>query len=298
MATSPHEELGFPRNVDLLEQRIRAGIDLAQLEESKHIHTMRGPLKHRELASGMRGLFDPTLPTARRAQRENARKRVARKVAQVKTSLFSGLSDLEKSLRTTKTAATPRQRQAAKTQATNAINKLKATLRTAYMDAYLNGIRASGMGDVYAAPRFLSAEEQRWVKSAYIHEMRFFNRLIREIELGKPVASLRSRIDMYGDTVKSLFDSGIVAGAHPQSLIYWIRDKARENCADCIELEKNSPYTPRTVPTTPKAGLTRCLSRCCCTLVVKKGLGQKVSALVATQNPAAIARRLRDRRAR
>ena len=117
---------------------------------------------------------------------------------------------------------------------------------------------------------FLRKEENRWVNSAVIHEMRFLNRLLIEIDSGRSVDSLKGRINMYGNTVKSAYHAGVVAGAHPDVIIEWRVNKLAENCGDCLNLEKYGPYTKDNLPSTPKAGATRCLSNCKCTLIIRK----------------------------
>jgi len=48
------------------------------------------------------------------------------------------------------------------------------------------------------------------------------------------------------------------------------------NCPDCIEMSMGSPYRPDTLPTTPGAGDTKCLSNCQCNLRIRYDRPSKI----------------------
>jgi len=72
---------------------------------------------------------------------------------------------------------------------------------------------------------------------------------------------------MYGDALDSQFWNGYVAGIPDGVDIYWkLGTPKTEHCPDCLDIAAGSPYTKETLPTTPGAGHTRCLTRCYCSL--------------------------------
>lgn len=154
----------------------------------------------------------------------------------------------------------------------------KQLLKDAYTKAFQLGIKSSGVGRV--SGKFgtnLTKEEERWVKSAFSQEMRYFNQFFDQIVKGTSRQNILHRIKNYALTVNAIFEAGKVRSISAESLIYWVLHPA-EHCPDCLELSKRSPYTKYTLPTTPKAGVTRCLMNCKCTLRYKKATPEQLQA--------------------
>lgn len=143
--------------------------------------------------------------------------------------------------------------------------EIRGLFRKHYEMAYRRGIGTSiSLG--HENPALVSQEEARWLESAVRHEATYFNRLLDQVRNGKSPAAYRKRIKRYATTLESVFRSGQVAGQHPHTVIHWVVDTALENCPDCLALAKKGPFTKESLPTTPKAGATRCLDNCGCTL--------------------------------
>jgi hypothetical protein len=82
-------------------------------------------------------------------------------------------------------------------------------------------------------------------------------------------SALHSRAEMYGMALLGTAMAGWVGEQgrnDPKAQIYWVTDD--DPCSSCDLLSSQSPYTAETLPTTPAAGDTQCLSRCRCFLEV------------------------------
>tara|TARA_Y100000114_G_scaffold157143_1_gene187385 strand:- start:2339 stop:3886 length:1548 start_codon:yes stop_codon:yes gene_type:complete len=86
----------------------------------------------------------------------------------------------------------------------------------------------------------------------------------------KGAMGFAARINMYGQSLKSAFNSGAVFGGRPGEKIYW-RLGSCDHCADCPALHAGSPYNRNTLPTVPGNGDTICKTNCCCYLSFVSG---------------------------
>lgn len=86
----------------------------------------------------------------------------------------------------------------------------------------------------------------------------------------KGAMGFAARINMYGQALKSAFNSGAVFGGRPGEKIYW-RLGSCDHCGDCPALHAGSPYTRNTLPTVPGNGDTICKTNCCCYLSFVSG---------------------------
>jgi hypothetical protein len=140
---------------------------------------------------------------------------------------------------------------------------LKKELGVAYQEAYVFGQQSVGYtGD-------LMDEDLAFIKSFRRSENKFLNKFMGAIVADKLVMDRYERAKMYVDTIKTVFDHGRVEGAPPWVTIYWVPSRGAQHCPDCLILAVNSPYTKKTLPTTPRAGDTRCLSNCKCHLMIR-----------------------------
>lgn len=142
----------------------------------------------------------------------------------------------------------------------------KAILKNAYHKAYDLGSAASGMK---ALSNHRSNDETKWVESAWKDEQKYFNRFLKDISRGESVVRSSKRIEAYAAALRSVFDSSKVLQQPEGYLLYWVMESDIP-CEDCKLLHKLSPYTKWTIPTTPKAGRTRCLTRCYCKIRMEK----------------------------
>lgn len=141
-----------------------------------------------------------------------------------------------------------------------------------YKEAFLLGAKASG-NPFYKADVPLTDKDLSFLKGAVNKEATFFNRLLRDAKLQIQTGTLNKakinrRADMYGDAAKAQFWNGAVKGMGDNVEIHWVLGQA-EHCSDCPILASKT-YTWETLPTTPGAGDTACLSNCKCHLEIIK----------------------------
>lgn len=145
------------------------------------------------------------------------------------------------------------------------LKDLKDEFRNLYRTSFAMGLRGS---HAHLAPQqLLTPEDDRWIESAFRHEMRYFNSFLDQVLNGRLTPNqINWRLGLYMLAARSIYDAGRVTGSHPNSLIYWIYNPEAQHCESCLYLREHSPYTKRTLPTTPRSGATQCLSNCKCHL--------------------------------
>lgn len=100
-------------------------------------------------------------------------------------------------------------------------------------------------------------------------DVAYFRRFMESIEaMGRDV-----RLGMYGGGSDEAFFRGFASSMPSSAVINWRLGITERHCPDCIELAKNSPYSPtgrggNPLPTVPRGGDTQCLSNCLCSLDV------------------------------
>lgn len=143
--------------------------------------------------------------------------------------------------------------------------QMTATMKKAWKEVFLAGVRASGIGGQGPGKPLvqLTPEDEKWVRSAMKHEMQFLNGMLDAVVEESWVMPLEKRIGMYMDALESFFDSARVIGLPATSAIHWIIPKKDGRvCASCRYLADHSPYSKRTLPTVPRSGATLCLTNC------------------------------------
>lgn len=144
---------------------------------------------------------------------------------------------------------------------------VKSALRKSYREAFSLGLQSSG------APKYrvtVADSDLKFVDSAVREEMKYFNRLLTQIDQNKVRGKMMKRLGAYAEALKHVFYAGRVMGTPSGMVIDWIGPFDRNTCAGCWFLYRHSPYTKDTLPTTPRAGDTPCLNRCRCRLVMRK----------------------------
>ena len=144
------------------------------------------------------------------------------------------------------------------------INRSRVVFKNAYEKAYRLGTDASGLNFLD-----LPDEDMRWLQRVRSHEYKFLDKFADDIIAGRGSIPYETRADMYVDSIDSIFDAARVDAYPNEGTSIWWELGTTEHCGDCIDLAYNSPYRPDTLPTTPKAGATKCLSNCDCTLRVR-----------------------------
>lgn len=144
--------------------------------------------------------------------------------------------------------------------------EMTRAIKSHYYNAFKLGLQGAGLKHAMNFTEIrLTQEERAWVESAWQHEARYFARFFDDIVRDKSRTNVYRRIDMYVDTINSIYHAGVVRATPVDTIWHWILHPA-EHCDGCKLLAKYSPYTKFTLPTTPKAGATQCLSNCKCLL--------------------------------
>jgi len=143
---------------------------------------------------------------------------------------------------------------------------LKTALRSGYAQAFQMGLDSSGVSKYRVG---VSDMDREYVDKAVREEMRYFNKVIQRIDAGNLQGGLMNRLQAYAEALKHMYYAGRVMGTPSGMLIDWISPMDRSTCGGCKFLFEHSPYTKKTLPTTPRAGDTPCLNRCRCRLVMR-----------------------------
>lgn len=143
--------------------------------------------------------------------------------------------------------------------------RMVKVMKSAWRDVYLAGVRSSGVkGEGQGAPDLvhLKPGEDIWLKGDMAHEMRFLNKFIADVTEGTWKMPLERRASMYVDALNSFYESARVIGMPNNVVIHWTGPNNKVTCPGCRYLFEHNPYTKFTLPTTPRAGLTPCLTNC------------------------------------
>lgn len=108
-------------------------------------------------------------------------------------------------------------------------------------------------------------EELAYLKSEVDDEQTYLRGFAKLIKKVGDEQDHSARSTLYVKALDSVFAAGQVAGLPPNVRVHWRLGEA-EHCEDCVQLAMNSPYSPKDLPTIPRAGATVCLSHCKCTL--------------------------------
>ncbi len=145
-------------------------------------------------------------------------------------------------------------------------NDTKNSLFLAYREAYELGTKAAGFDKLKS---YLGSDEERWLASASKEEQKYLNSFIKDIIKGQSVSKVKQRIHNYAESLWTIFNSAKVIHLPPGVVIYWVLESDNP-CKSCRQLNKWSPFTRNTLPTTPRAGDTICRSNCWCRLRTEK----------------------------
>jgi len=104
-----------------------------------------------------------------------------------------------------------------------------------------------------------------YLRRASEEEMKYARQFGKDIKSGNMKMPRATRAAMYGQTLNGITWHAKVEEQPDDVRIDWVLG-AGEHCDDCIILAANSPYTKWNLPTSPRAGATRCLTHCKCKL--------------------------------
>lgn len=184
-------------------------------------------------------------------------------------------------------------------------HNLREMLREYYRSAFALGARASRNPRAVLGFGPTLPEEERFIQRAVEWEHQFLGRLIEEIVRRRPggpvifrgrrivpgtpgpsavvLPWINRRIANYLESVWSMFEAGKVAAAHPTTTVIHWELRSQSPCPECVLLHDFSPYIKRNLPTTPRAGDTRCLNNCRCTLRIEEASPDEVRMISSLQ---------------
>lgn len=136
-------------------------------------------------------------------------------------------------------------------------------MKRAWREVFIAGVRSAGIRgrNPHESIEF-SADDEKWLKSAVAHEMRFLNRFVKAVTEQTYKMPLDRRTGMYIDALGSFYDSARVMGMPATSVFRWTGKRDKRVCESCQYLKANNPYHKKNLPTTPRSGLTVCLTNC------------------------------------
>lgn len=162
---------------------------------------------------------------------------------------------------------------------TRFIREMKDELRLAYMESYKLGTKASGLTTAADLGGHIGADELRWIENVLSKEGKYFNKFLKAIVAGESTKRSKIRIHNYAQAIKSVFEASKILQLPSESIIHWVLE-SHNPCPDCRLLHRLSPFVRETLPTTPKAGSTRCLSWCFCRLRIVKAKSGEVDRVM------------------
>lgn len=158
------------------------------------------------------------------------------------------------------------------------------TMKTAWRDSFIAGIRAAGMpgesiGKGKLAVPDISPVDESWLKGAMTHEMGFLNGFLDAIVNDEVKIPLLQRTTMYVHALTSFYESARVIGLPSNVVLWWVGKNDGATCPGCRYMFENNPYSKFNLPTTPRAGLTPCLTNCRDRILVRRVDSGEVQAV-------------------
>lgn len=166
--------------------------------------------------------------------------------------------------------------------------------KTTVEKAFKLGMKAVGLVKPAGSEYDLTANEKKWIKSYINEELGYFKKFLRQIRNNPNRKDVKRRLGLYAAAMKSVYEAGRVLSVGPNVLITWTLE-SNNPCPDCVLIHKYNPYTPDTLPCTPKSGQTRCKSWCYCTLKITTATAAEVKKVRAKhRNPNWLLQKIRD----
>jgi len=150
--------------------------------------------------------------------------------------------------------------------------------------AYQLGTKSVGLVKPTGSLYDLTPSENRWIDSYIKEEFGYFKKFLAQAP-NISDKQLKYRLGLYAAAMRSVYESGRVLSVGEDVLITWVL-QSDEPCPDCQTLARNNPYTVNTLPTTPKAGQTRCRGNCYCSLKIDKVSKKEVDKVEKTHRSA------------
>lgn len=147
-------------------------------------------------------------------------------------------------------------------------HKAKGIFRQYYTMAFRLGRQAGGMVKLTGLPD-LRMEDKRWLESFLRKEFDYWKKFTQDVKKQAGTMPYAKRIEMYVQTLGSVYHTARVLEVPPQTLFFWKTEPA-EHCPHCLFLARKSPFTRGNLPTVPASGDTVCKSNCHCKLIARQ----------------------------
>lgn len=139
--------------------------------------------------------------------------------------------------------------------------KQRDAIKNSYQNSFLLGKRFSQIDELS-----LSSDEIKSIGYQVGQEMTFMSKFADDVMNNGGRMNYSRRMQMYVDGLLPLFMFGRLAYLPEDIEIQWLLGDTDKHCIDCLSFASNSPYNKKNLPTIPKAGGSRCLSNCRCSL--------------------------------
>jgi hypothetical protein len=146
--------------------------------------------------------------------------------------------------------------------------KMKRIFRKYYVQAFQLG-QLSDTGAFSTRMPTLKPEDKRWLETFLTKEYGYWAKFVKDIKGKKGKVNHEKRLEMYVQTLRSMYNSSRVIANPPTTIYFWETTPA-EHCPHCLYLQLKSPFIKENLPTVPAAGDTQCLSNCRCHLRIEQ----------------------------
>jgi len=145
--------------------------------------------------------------------------------------------------------------------------------RSATKEALEKMYRAGGaiVGNPFYKDLPFPVRDKRLMVRYLNREGQFWKKFLRDIKspTHRPVFPYEQRALFYADSLEAMKYNGMLFGSGEEVEIHWVLGvPMTDHCSDC-EVLAQTIWTPKTLPTVPRAGDTACLYRCYCHLEIK-----------------------------
>jgi len=143
--------------------------------------------------------------------------------------------------------------------------KMKGLFRKFYTSAFELGNKSIKGG--FLGGR-IDEEDKRWMETFLRKEFDYWKKFISDTKAKKTKMDPKRRVEMYVQTLHTMYDTARVLGSSVTALYYWETSPA-EHCSHCLYLAAKSPFIKANLPTVPASGDTSCKSNCKCHLRIE-----------------------------
>jgi len=160
-------------------------------------------------------------------------------------------------------------------------SNIKRVLEDLYTEMYFLGLKSSGNLVGYQGKRvILTTDEKKMIDSMVAHEKIYLYSFLQDIKSGKEKNPV-GRFERFAQSAEAAYNNAATVNLHPYTVVHWVRHFS-ESCAECLLMEKWSPFCKWTIPALPKSGFSRCLQNCLCTTIEREGTPNQIKKILQT----------------